>query len=144
MITDQLNRTLQAWKLSDPQLLAETATSHVYTVTHGGVRAVLKLLTPLGVKDEARGAIALRHFDGHGAVRLLRADELAHLLEYADGDDLYSLVRRGEDDKATEIIAEVLNNLHSVAAETIPDGLIPLNEWFRELFKKADEDQRSG
>jgi streptomycin 6-kinase len=100
----RLNQYLAAWNLSNPQLLAQTATSHIYTVTYGTETVVLKLLSPLET-EEQRGAMALRYFDGRGAVRLLRYDEGAHLMEYAVGNELVTLVERGEDENATRIIA---------------------------------------
>ncbi|MHB8752337.1 MAG: aminoglycoside phosphotransferase family protein, partial [Aggregatilineales bacterium] len=139
----QLDYYLKTWSLSGPELLAETATSHVYRVVSGDTRVVLKLLTPLGI-EENTGAVALRYFGGHGAVKLLRDDGQAHLLEYAEGEDLTALVKRGEDEKATAIIADVLNQLHNASKDTPPDGLIPLKTWFGELFKKAEEDRQNG
>jgi streptomycin 6-kinase len=140
----ELKHYLTAWQLSDPQPLAQTSTSHVYTVQHAGKTVVLKLLTPLGVKDESSGAVALRHFDGHGAVRLLHSDTGAHLLEYANGDDLIPMVARGQDEAATVIIADVLNKLHDQPLGTVPDRLVTLRRWFRSLFRKAATDQDKG
>lgn len=139
----KLEAYLRAWNLSDPEPLAETVTSHVYTVTSDDSRVVLKLLTAIG-HEERSGAIALRCFDGHGAVRLLRADNQAQLLEYADGEDLFALIQRGQDAQATEIIAGVLNQLHAQSADSFPDGLYPLKRWFRSLFLKADADRQAG
>jgi streptomycin 6-kinase len=137
-----LEHYLQAWSLAQPQLIAQTPTSHVYTVSYQGETAVLKLLSPMGALEEGAGALALRHYDGHGAVRLLRHDEGAHLLEYADGEDLKALVLRGEDERATQIIADVLNHLHH-RRDQLP-ALKPLRQQFRSLFAKADTDQRAG
>lgn len=143
MTHNTLEHYLAAWNLSDPQPLAQTVTSHLYTVNFGTTRAVLKLLTPLGAEDEHRGAIALRYWDGHGAVRLLNADNRAHLLEYADGEDLVAMVRRGRDEEATSMITDVLNRLHAASA-TLPEGLMPLRTWFRSLFRRADADRQAG
>jgi streptomycin 6-kinase len=140
---EKLNHYLKTWDLANPQLLAETATSHVYTVTSNGATAVLKLLTPIG-SEERSGAVALRLFDGRGAVRLLRADDQAHLLEYAEGGDLVPLVQSGQDEKATEIIAGVLNQLHAAPLQSPPDGVIPLRRWFRSLFQRAERDTQKG
>lgn len=140
---NNLNHYLEIWHLSEPRLLAQTATSHVYTVTVDGMIAVLKVFTPYGA-DEKTGAIALRHFDGHGAVRLLRNDDEAHLLEYIEGQDLIPLVRQGEDEQATAIIGDVLNQLHAAPLQSSPDGLMPLNIRFRSLFKKAGYDRQNG
>src|SRR5215212_7939426 len=143
-VSERLDRYLKAWDLSDPQLLAETVTSRVYTVTSEGTRVVLKLLSPIGIADENNGAVALRHFGGQGAVRLLRQDGEAHLLEYADGEELAEMVKRGTDDKATLIIADVLNKLHATSKDALPGELWPLRRQFRDLFSKADSDRQQG
>lgn len=147
MTSNPLKHYTELWKLSDPQLLAETFTSQIYTVSYQGERVVLKLLTPLGVQDEHRGAIALHHWDGFGTVCLLRDDEQAHLLEYASGEDLIPMVQRGDDDRATAIIADLLHQLHMKPAATskpLPEGLTPLTIWFRALFDKAQADREAG
>ncbi len=137
----KLDHYLTAWKLSNPRFLAQTMTSHIYTVTCATETVILKLLSPFEV-DEQRGAVALRHFDGHGAVRLLRSDEGAHLLEYAPGDELVTLVERGEDENATRIIAQVIQQLHSVPQNIPPAGLVTLERWFEALFKQAEADRQ--
>ncbi|MBN1200545.1 MAG: phosphotransferase [Anaerolineae bacterium] len=142
-MSDNLDHYLRAWNLSDPQPLAKTATSHVYTVRAGESTAVLKLLTPVGESDEKSGAVALRCFDGQGAVRLLRSDRQAHLLEYVAGTNLVPMVRRGQDEQATIIIAGVLYQLHGAYTGAPPDGLRTLKRWFRSLFRKAEQDPRS-
>lgn len=139
---DKLKHYLSAWNLSEPQPLAQTATSHVYTVTFEGARVVLKILTPIG-HEERSGAIALRCFNGHGAVTLYREDDGAHLLEYVEGDDLVGMVKSGQDDRATAIIGDVLNQLHATKPP-YPDGLFSLERWFSALFKKAETERLSG
>jgi len=139
----QLNYYLSAWNLSNPMLLTQTMTSHIYTVTHDSETVILKLLSS-SETEEQRGAAALRFFGGHGAVRLLRYDEGAHLMEYASGDELVTLVKRGEDENATQIIAQVIKQLHSVPQDSPRDGLLGLDLWFGELFKKAEEDKQAG
>lgn len=140
-MSTHLTRYLAAWNLSDPQPLATTRSSHVYTVNFQGTKAVLKLLTPDG-DEEKTGAIALRNFNGAGAVRLYEADDQAQLLEYVAGHDLVGMVKEGRDEQATAIIAEVLNKLHR-AQESVP-GLVPLDRWFRDLFRKAEADRQKG
>src|SRR5687768_548521 len=127
-----LERYLTEWNLSNSEPLAQTLTSHIYTVTHDHTRVVLKLLTPYGI-EERMGALALRHFDGHGAVRLLRSDNDAQLLEYADGENLTGLVVNGQDEAATAIIADVINALHANNTAP-PEGITTLQRWFRALF----------
>ncbi len=133
-----LNDYLDAWGLADPQPLARTVTSQVFTVIHQGERVVLKLLTPLG-SDEQRGAVALSYWKGRGAVQLIRHDDGAHLLEYAAGDDLTTFVAQGKDERATEIIAGVLDRLHADPVTPFPAGLTRLETHFRSLFRRAEE-----
>lgn len=144
MIQNQrLSHYLTAWKLSTPQLLTQTVTSHIFTVIHDAETVILKLLSP-SETDEQRGALALRYFDGHGAARLLRHDNGAQLIEYASGVELVTLAERGEDVNATRIIAQVIQQLHSVPQDAPYDGLITLNRWFGELFSKATSDRQAG
>ena len=143
-LTDaQLQSTLEAWQLSQPQLLTQTLTSRIYVVDADGETAILKLLAAAET-EEQRGAVALRHFDGHGAVRLLRHSPDAQLLEYAAGAELVTLVERGEDEEATRIIAQVLEQLHSVPQLPPPEGLVTLERWFGALFNQATADRRAG
>jgi streptomycin 6-kinase len=138
-----LTRLLAKWNLSDPRILARTATSDVYLVAlPDGGDAVLKVLNDLGKKDESGGAIALRCFEGKGAVRLLAYDDAAHLLEYAAGEDLTKMVKEGRDEVAASVIANVLRELHGAWSGHPPAELRPLRAWFRALFEKAGDDRR--
>ncbi|MDX9954719.1 MAG: aminoglycoside phosphotransferase family protein [Anaerolineae bacterium] len=143
MAEPELQPYLEAWQLSKPQLLTQTLTSRIYTVDANGETAILKLLAAAET-EEQRGAVALRHFAGHGAVRLLRHSADAQLLEYAAGAELVTLVERGEDEPATRIIAQVLEQLHSVPQLPSPEGLVTLEHWFGALFDKAAADRRAG
>jgi len=76
-----------------------------------GTPATLRLLT--GDSDEASAARALRHFGGHGAVKVLREDRRAVLLQRAvPGTPLSSLVADGRDHEATEILVALMLRLH--------------------------------
>jgi streptomycin 6-kinase len=141
--TNKLNHYLAAWELSDPHLLTQTMTSHIYTVTRRAEIFVLKLLAP-SETEEQRGALSLRYFNGRGAVHLLRYDEGAQLMEYAAGDQLVTLVERGEDERATRIIAQVITQLHRVPQDTRHDDFVPLDRWFGALFAKAAADSQAG
>ena len=140
---NKLNYYLAAWDLSNPELLTQTMTSQIYTVTYETETVILKLLSPLET-EEQRGAMALRYFDSQGAVRLFRYDAGAHLMEYAAGDELVTLVERGEDENATRIIAQVIDQLHNVPQNIPQDGLIRLERWFEALFDKAASDRQAG
>ena len=140
----KLDYYLTEWNLANPQLLTQTPTSHIYIVAHGSETVILKLLAD-SETEEQRGAAALRHFDGLGAVRLLRNDESAQLIEYAAGDELVTLVKRGEDETATRIIAQVVQQLHSVPQnKACLDDLLGLDHWFENLFDKAEADKQTG
>jgi streptomycin 6-kinase len=143
-MTNNLNHYLRLWNLRDPELLAQTPTSHVYTVMRSGERVVLKLLTPIGVEDESGAAVALRYFDGHGAVRLLAHDDRAHLLEYAGDEELARMVSRGDDLAATVVIAGVLNKLHRPQPDVPTPQLQTLRQRFRSLFSTAAQDEAAG
>lgn len=141
-MTKTLEHYLKLWNLADPEPLATTVTSHVYTVTHDGERVVLKIIEDWA-DEELVGAVALQHWQGHGAVRLIRNDDGAHLMEYAPGETLDGWVKRGDDAESTEVIAGVIEQLHSIQTAP-PAGLHPLDRWFRDLFAKADADERAG
>jgi streptomycin 6-kinase len=139
----RLNNYLAEWNLLNPKLLTQTMTSHIYTVTYQSEIVILKLLSPSETKEQI-GAKALRYFDGCGAVRLLRADQGAQLLEYAFGDTLVTLVECGKDETATRTIAQVLQQIHGVPQHASYDGLFKLDVWFGELFRKAELDRQAG
>jgi streptomycin 6-kinase len=141
--TNTLNDYLSAWNLANPQLLTQTATSHIYTVRHGSATVILKLLAATETKEQI-GALALRYFAGHGAVRLVRYDRGAQLMEYASGAELVTLVERGEDENATRIIAQVIKQLHSVPQDSPRDGLFGLDRWFEAIFQQAAADRQAG
>jgi streptomycin 6-kinase len=139
---EKLQYYLAAWDLDAPQLIAETFSSYVYRVEAKGEVLALKVLTDDGTYDEGGGALALEYFDGHGAVRIMRYDKGAHLLEFVAGEDLIPMVEAGQDDKATKISAEVLNKLHQKRGKT-PE-LRSLRSWFNGLFEKAKADEFAG
>src|SRR5262249_34863133 len=118
--------------------------SKVYAVIADEAKVVLKLLTPAGISDEQDGAVVLRYWAGQGAIHLLRADQGAHLLEYVEGENLTEIVEKGEDERATAIIAGVLNQLHGVNIQPHPAGLRTLRHRFESLFTKAVDDNQNG
>lgn len=139
-MADTLSAYIAAWDLSGvTPLSVGRSTSSVYEVRYQNAPAVLKILTDVGIEDESGGAVALACWDGEGAVRLLNHDGGAHLIEYADGEDLKAMVHRGEDERATAIIGDVLNKIHGAYTGAPPPGLTPLRERFSSLFEAAAE-----
>jgi streptomycin 6-kinase len=143
-LTNKLNHYLRLWNLRDPEPLAHSPRGDVYAVYQNGEKVVLKLLTQEGAEDESDGVIAFRHFDGHGAVRLLDYDAEAHLLEYAGDEELAQMVWRGDDLEAAEIIADVLNKLHRPQPGVLAPPLRTLRQRFHALFRQAERDEAAG
>jgi streptomycin 6-kinase len=140
---EKLNSYLAAWNLSVPKLLKKTITSQIYTVVYKTETAILKVLSSTET-DEQRGAIALRYFDGHGAVRLYHYDDGAQLMEYAAGDELVTLVEHGKDENATRIMGQVINEIHNVPQDRTYSGMLMLDQWFGALMQKAALDKQVG
>lgn len=141
---NNLELYLERWHLSNPELLAQSERGDVYTVQRNQEKVVLKLFTPIGAEDEADGAIALQYFDGVSAIRLLDFDEQAHLLEYAGDTELAEWVTDGRDDEATEVIADVLNQLHRPQPDKEIPKLRTVEERFESLFNRAKQDESAG
>ncbi len=136
----------ERWKVSAPELIAETFSSRIWKVTReDGSPAIVKDLKPFDdVADELRGEHFLAWRRGEGAVRLLGREDNRMLLEYA-GDRLLSqhLAEHG-DDAATAIAAEVMAKLLSPSTDTPPPDLQPLHERFISLFRAAKSDRGAG
>lgn len=146
-MTNRLAHYLETWALSDPHLLTTTPTSQIYIVNtrnSAHPQAVLKLLTHIGIREEGRGAIALKYWGGKGAIHLLNADKYAHLLEYADGEELIVAVEHDRDQEASAIAVDLIQQIHSVTAEIPRKGLVPLKMRFRALYNKAKQDHAEG
>lgn len=129
----------QKWKLTSPTPIATTPTSNVYRVHKNEHNAVLKIYTDLGREHEALGPIFLNLCRGNNVVPVLEYDEGACLLEFIDGPELLSLVENKKDNQATEIIAKVLNKIHSTS---IPKqhSFPSLREHIGKIFTYNDDD----
>lgn len=135
---ETIDKYLKNWNLSNPEFVdVESACSDVFIVTTpDGEKAALKIRYGRGIEAEKHGADALNYFKGHGIVKLYKYDDQAHLLEYVDGQMLKSIVDNGNDDKATRIICDVVEELHSSSSKT-PPQLKSLENHCAELFKQA-------
>jgi streptomycin 6-kinase len=132
---------LRRWRLRPDGDPSTTRSSRLLPVrTEDDAPAVLKIAHE---SEEARGAALLAALDGHGAVRVLRRDHRAILIDRATGTrDLIEMVRAGEDDAATRILCAVAGRLHAetdrVLALEDPPSLVPLEAWFGRLFEHAE------
>ena len=72
-------------------------------------------------------------WQGDGAAKVLRHDQLALLMERAkEGQSLHEMARNGHDTEASCILCGVAARLHS-HRPPYPDNLVPLTFWFEEL-----------
>ena len=116
-------------------------TSNLFLVTRAdGTKAVLKLFTEIGRCDEATGSPWLDYMGGDGAVGIFAHDDGAQLLEYLEGPTLLPMVKAGQDTDVNAIFIEVIKNLHRPRSGAIPQGLVPLDIRFRELFERSGQD----
>ena len=125
-VNEQLYAKAAQWNvtLEDTRV---TASSRVGFGVRDGERVVLKLIE--GAADELHSGKVLRAFGGSGAVRVLEEEVGAVLLERLEpGEQLVSLVKRGEDDEATRILAGVIEKL---ANHTAPVECPTVADWAR-------------
>ncbi|MCX6382232.1 MAG: phosphotransferase [Armatimonadetes bacterium] len=83
---------------------------------------------------------ALRHYNGHGSVRLLQADRErgVFLLErLSPGTTLTTLANDTDDEKATSIVAEVMRRLWREVAE--PHSFPKVEDWHKDLEELRKE-----
>ena len=115
-----------AWNVT-LERTCETASSQIGFGVREGQRVVLKIAK--GVNDEAHSGEVLRAFGAAGVVRVYEAELGAVLLERLDpGEELVTLVRRGDDDEATRILADVIGRL---AGHNAPAGTVTVADWSR-------------
>ena len=106
---DQLRTKAAAWNVVLEETL-ERSTSVLGFGVRGRDRVVLKITKQTG--DESHSGKVLRAFAGYGAVRVYESETNAVLLERLEpGDQLVNLVKRGKDEEATRILAQVIEKL---------------------------------
>ncbi|WP_223694332.1 aminoglycoside phosphotransferase family protein [Leifsonia poae] len=123
-----------------------TPSSVLQPVRLAGRPAFLKVAT---VAEEAAGGRVMRWWAGRGAAAVLAVDGDALVLARATGlRELAGLSRSGAegDDEATRILCRAARRLHAVTDRPLPEGLVTLPIWFRDLFDRAREhpDARGG
>ena len=88
----------------------ETPSSLIGFGIRNGKRVVLKITKKAG--DESHSGKVLRAYAGDGAVRVYENETNAALLERLEpGEELVAMVKRGHDEEATKILAEVISKL---------------------------------
>jgi streptomycin 6-kinase len=105
----QLQVKAAAWNVTLEET-RETPTSLLGFGVRAGLSVVLKITKHAG--DESHSGKVLKAFGGDGAVRVYESETGAVLLERLEsGEQLVNLVKRGEDDEATKILAQVMKKL---------------------------------
>ncbi|MGH6860947.1 MAG: aminoglycoside phosphotransferase family protein, partial [Phyllobacterium sp.] len=144
-MADTLMETLPPlWQVSSPELFIETPTSRIIKVRLAtGEPAVIKQLSPVGMREELQGAFYLDWHDGNGSVRLLARQDNNLLLEYAGSHTLLDHLKAHGDEAATAIYVDVLQQLiaKQYRATDNPHGFMALREQYSSLFKKAQADR---
>ena len=115
----QLQVKAAAWNLTIEET-RETPTSLLGFGVRAGRAVVLKIAKHAG--DESHSGEVLKAFAGDGAVRVYESETGAVLLEKLQpGEQLASVVKRGEDEEATKILAQVMKKLaHHQAPAVCP------------------------
>lgn len=126
MISTKHQIYFDRWRLGQPTKTLETHSSFLYWCRQNDLAVVLKIYK--SHSDEAPSATLLSHYNGHGAVRVLKHDDEACLLEQVgNGRELVELTKAGDDAEATEILCEVIQKLHN--APTADIGLRPVDDF---------------
>jgi streptomycin 6-kinase len=111
---------LTNWQLTLDEPPFVTSTGLVAKVNGAGHSYILKIAAE---GSDEKTALILAHYDGYGAVKVIKSDRHAILLERAiPGTSLRELALRGEDEKATHILCDVIQKLHTneEAIESLP------------------------
>lgn len=125
-----------AWGLDPAGPPVGTLHAWLQPVGFAGAPAMLKVAQ---TEEERRGGKALAWFGGRGAVRVLRHDAEAVLMDQlADDRPLAALAMRDRagDLEACAIACAVAKRLHADQPRP-PHGLVPLRRWFRDLEETA-------
>jgi streptomycin 6-kinase len=139
----RIARLVECWDLVlDPPYLPGGVTSYVAPARRAdGSRAVLKIVIPhREMRDEA---VALRVWNGNGAIALLDSDRDEHALLLEHCDPGTSLRELTDEDAILDIGADVLLQLWAAPAPAEPfEPLEAVTEWFADLV--TERQQRLG
>ena len=132
----QLELKAVEWNVSLEETL-ETPSSLLGFGVRDGVRVVLKITKLAG--DESHSGEVLKAYGAEGAVRVYESETGAVLLERLEpGEQLVDVVKRGEDDKATKILAEVIAKLANHEAPAICPTVADWGRGFDRYLQSGD------
>jgi streptomycin 6-kinase len=93
------------------------------------------------VEEERRGGRLMAWWGSCGGLPVLEASGDAILLRRATGPrSLLAMSLAGRDDEADDVLVESVLALHAVPAPPASVGLVPLQEWFRDLVDRPQAD----
>jgi streptomycin 6-kinase len=125
------------WAISKATSIADTKSSSVYRIErYDAPGAIVKILKPGGM-NELPGIAYLGWRKGSGAARLIDRHLHACLIEDAGDQLLRDYHRQVGDEKATDIVLDVLGELHATSPDVPPAELVSLRQHFSSLFDKA-------
>jgi streptomycin 6-kinase len=134
---DRLALRAQQWNVAIHHTRATTG-SVIAFGERDNTKVVLKITKQQG--DEWRAGHVLRAFDGDGTVRVYESDAGAVLLERLDpGNELVELVRQGNDETATEVLARVIQRMAHHAAPAHCPTLLDWAQGFDRYLKLGDK-----
>jgi streptomycin 6-kinase len=137
-LLERIDERIRDWSVVVEATL-ETQSSFIVFGRRRNQPVVLKVIRQLG--DEWRCGDVLSAFNGRGTVRVYEFIEGAVLLEWLNpGTSLASIALAGQDEKATEILAEVIQQI-SHPHESL-EGFVTVQEWgegFQRYLASADE-----
>ncbi len=127
---DRLEERTRAWRVTIENIV-ETETSLVAFGTRERQSVVLKIVKKEG--DEWHSGDVLDAFNGHGVARVHEYIEGALLLErLTPGNSLVNMVLNGNDDEATDILADVMHEMSVEVSGREPlKGCATVQDWAR-------------
>ena len=118
--------------------IRETTSSLIGFGVRDGVAVVLKLTKR--VCDESHSGEVLKAYGGDGAARVYECETGAALIERLEpGEELVNVVKRGEDDEATKILAEVIAKLRGHEAPAVCPTVADWGRGFDRYLQSRDE-----
>ena len=134
MPIDELLAKAAAWGVAIEGETHETPGSLLAFGVRAGRPVVLKISKFVG--DESHSGAVLKAFAEDGAVRVYASEIGAVLLERLEpGEQLVNLVRQGDDDEATKILATVISKL---AHHRAPAECPTVEDWGRGFHRYLD------
>ncbi|WP_052700871.1 aminoglycoside phosphotransferase family protein [Loktanella sp. S4079] len=99
---------------SSPTFITNSEIATIWRVRYHETDAALKVYHDADPKDEWPGVTYIESRQGVGAARIYGITDGAILMEWLPGLSVAQITEQGDDDRASQIIADTFNELHSV------------------------------